>query len=54
VLTVPGISTDRLQLVKMVRCGQARHLAVFLEYYVQPVQQKPTAVGLAADILTIH
>jgi hypothetical protein len=48
VLTVPGeLDRDLLQLVKMVRDADKLDIwRVFLEFYAQPSQDKPTAVGL--------
>jgi HD superfamily phosphohydrolase YqeK len=47
VLTVPGyLDPDLLQLVKMVRDADKLDIwRVFLEYYVQPAKDKPTAVA---------
>jgi hypothetical protein len=48
VLAIPGeLDQDLLQLVKMVRDADKLDIwRVFLDYYAQPAQDKPTAVGL--------
>jgi hypothetical protein len=48
VMAIPGeLGRDLLQLVKMIRDADKLDIwRVFLEYYAQPANDKPTAVGL--------